>query len=387
VARILIAEETLDPSFLPPRLVHRDMELEVLLGRYRASLEKGVPYHMLLTGGVGSGKTAIANRLARDLLAAGSTGASRAGRRALRTHYVNCWRRSSDRTVMLELLRMAGVSLPDRGYALPEMLDVFEQGLRKDPAYRLIILDEAGALLRQETKLVYLLTRALEVGLGTISLLLVAPEDVLPYLDAASRSSFGVTHRLQLARYDADALAEIIAYRASIALRPGAIAPDVVRQLAELASGSGDARFALELLEGAARTAEEAGAESVEPEHVRAAKGSLFPTLTESKLESLSEPELLILLGLSRTLRGPRTRSPTDRAREAYAVVAAEHDRPPVSRVTFWRHVRTLEREGIVQVEPASSGKPARLGMDEVPASFLATLLEERLSSRRPHKN
>jgi len=383
VARILLAGETLDPSFLPDRLVRREKELELILGRYRASLEKAVPYHMLLTGGVGSGKTALANRLARELGKVASSGAGGTGRRPFRSHYVNCWRRSSDRTVMLELLRSVGVSLPDRGYGLPEMLDVFEQGLRKEPAYRLILLDEAGALLRQETKLVYLLTRALEVGLGSISLFLVAPEDVLPYLDAASRSSFGVTHRFQLARYDADALAEIIAYRASLALRPGAIAPDVVRQIAEIAGGTGDARFALELLEGSARMAEEAGATEVEPEHVRAAKGSLYPTLTESKLESLGEPELLILLALSRTLRGPRTRSPSDRAREAYAVVAAEHDRKAVSRVTFWRHVRTLEREGIIQIEPAGAGQPARLGMDEVPASFLATVLEERLASRR----
>ena len=51
--------------------------------------------------------------------------------------------------------------------------------------------------------------------------------------------------------------------------------------------------------------------------------------------------------------------------------------------MTFWRHVRTLEREGIIQIEPAGAGQPARLGMDEVPASFLATVLEERLASRR----
>ena len=52
--RILLAEETLDPSFLPDRLVRRETELELLLGRYRSAVEKSVPYHMLLTGGVGS---------------------------------------------------------------------------------------------------------------------------------------------------------------------------------------------------------------------------------------------------------------------------------------------------------------------------------------------
>ncbi|MCI4322069.1 MAG: hypothetical protein L3K05_07185, partial [Thermoplasmata archaeon] len=235
---------------------------------------------------------------------------------------------------------------------------------------------------RQETKLVYLLTRSPEVNLGSISLFLVASEDVLPYLDPASRSSFGVTHRLQLKGYDRADLTEIVRYRASLALAPGTFPDEVVEQISALASGSGDARFALELLTNAARIAEEAGASSIEPEHVRAAKGSGYPTLTESKLEELPEAPLLILLALARSLRGPKARIPTERVRTAYSAVAEEFGAAPVSRVTFWRAVKELEREGIVQVEPTGSGQSSQLGMDEVPASFLETLLREKVAKR-----
>ena len=38
VARILVHEETLDPSFLPPRLVLGEKELELTLRRYREAL-------------------------------------------------------------------------------------------------------------------------------------------------------------------------------------------------------------------------------------------------------------------------------------------------------------------------------------------------------------
>ncbi|MCI4349503.1 MAG: AAA family ATPase [Thermoplasmata archaeon] len=379
---ILTAEETLDPSFVPPRLVQRDRELELLGKRFRTSLPKGIPYHHLLTGGVGSGKTALAKRLAQDL-----SKSARAGGKPVVAHYVNCWRRSSDRTVLLELLRSVGVSLPDRGYGVPEMMDVFEQGLRRNPAHRLLILDEAGALVRQETKLVYLLTRSGEVGLGSISLFLVAPDDILPYLDAASRSSFGVTHRLQLSAYNAEDLRAILSFRAGLALRKGSYSADVLAQIAALAAPTGDARFALELLGGSAHLAEEAGANEIRPEEVRAAKGSIYPTLTESKLEDLGENELLALLAISRTLRGPRARTPTDRVREAYKAAAEEYGRVPVSRVTFWRTLRSLEREGIVQLESTGVGEAARVGMDEVPASYLTTVLEtkfRRPSARKP---
>jgi len=247
---ILVREETLEPSYLPARLVRREAELDLLRRRYREALAKGLPFHLLLTGAVGSGKTAVARRLAADLERGG-----RVGGFPVKPAYVNCWRRASDRTVMLDLLRVVNVSLPDRGYSLSEMLDVFEQGVRKNPSHLVVLLDEASSLVRQETKLVYLLSRSREVELGSISLVLIAVEDLLPYLDSASRSSFGVTHRLSLAPYDRAALTDILASRAELALRPGSVDRETLDQIARIAASNGDARFALEILSGAAHAA------------------------------------------------------------------------------------------------------------------------------------
>jgi cell division control protein 6 len=327
MARILLHEETLDPAYVPPRLVRREEELTALARRYRESLGKGLPYHNLLTGGVGSGKTVLAQRLGDDLEHAG-----RIGELSVRKLYVNCWRRSNDRTILLQLLREVGVSLPDRGYSLSEMLDVFEQGIRKAPRHYLVILDEAAALVRQETKLVYLLTRSPEVGLGSISLFLIASQDILPFLDTASRSSFGVTHRVALTPYDAAALGAIVEYRAGLALRPGSFDEEVVHQVARSAAASGDARFALEILLGAARTAELEGAAAVAPDHVRAAKGSILPTLTESKLEGLSRQQLFVLLSVARSLGGKRATTTTEQARQTYQSLAENHGVTPMSR-------------------------------------------------------
>ena len=372
---ILVREETLDPGFVPPSLPGREREFRLLEERYRNRLSNGVPYHALITGGVGSGKTALARRLSEDLRQRVKIGGL-----AVHPLYVNCWRRASDRTVLLDLLRGVGVSLPDRGYGLSEMLDVFEQGIRRDPRHLLVVLDEVGALVRQGTKLVYLLSRAHEVGLGSISLLLIAPEDILPFLDTASRSSFGVTHRLHLAPYDIGQLEAILTARAKIALRPGSYSPDVVAQIARSAGGTGDARFALEVLSSAAQTAESAGRSEITSEDVRAAKGSIAPTVTEEKLTGLSDTALLVLLGLARSLKGPRSSATTERVRQAYSVVAEEHGARPMSRVTFWRTVKELERDGLVDVEAAAgAGQSARLAMNELPASTLELLLEERM--------
>jgi archaeal cell division control protein 6 len=375
---ILVREETLDPSFVPPKLPRREAELTLLERRYREALAKGLPFHLLLTGGIGSGKTALARRLGADLTRLG-----RLGEWPVHSTYINCWRRASDRTVMLDLLRSVGVSLPDRGYSLSEMLDVFEQGLRRTPAHHLVMLDEASALVKQGTKLAYLLSRGREVGLGSISLMLIATEDLLPFLDAASRSSFGVTHRVALARYDRAALSDILAARAELALRPGSIDREVLDQIARIAAPNGDARFALEVLTNAARSAEDDGARTVTAEHVRRAKGSILPTVSEGHLDDLSTNQLGVLLALSRSLKGKGSSVPSQKLRSNHAALLEEMGGGRMSRTTFWRTLKELERDGLVTLETGSSGESSQVAMDELPASLLATLLEERLGRGR----
>lgn len=377
---LFVREETLDPAYLPPSLPHREKELALLRERFARAMEAGHGWSQLLTGGIGSGKTALSRAVSQDL-ASRTRGKDRA--HGLKEIYINCWRRNSDRAVLLELLNSVGRPVPDRGFSMSELMDTLEKGLREVQAPTLVVLDEVTALLRGGSKLIYMLTRGKEVGLGPLSVLLVAPQDVLPYLDEATRSGFGVTHRLHLSRYDREQLADIVTARASLALRPGALTREVAEQIARVAEAQGDARLALELLAGSARHAEEHDARAISPDDVRWAKAAVYPTLTEEKLEGLPVSSLLVLLALARTLRNPGSWVRMEKVRAAHSAASEEFGVKAVSKVTFWRTVKALEREGLLEMEAPRPGAPGKLTQDEMPASLLSLVLQERLGRPR----
>jgi DNA-binding transcriptional ArsR family regulator len=57
-----------------------------------------------------------------------------------------------------------------------------------------------------------------------------------------------------------------------------------------------------------------------------------------------------------------------------------------MDRTTLGRNILPLERDGLISLEAAGSGESSQVAMDDVPASFLTTLLEERVGRERGGK-
>lgn len=371
----------LDYDWVPDKLWHRDEHLGALDRFFRGSIDGSQSQRVLITGPVGTGKTALAKVFGQRL-----RDEARSNGKAVETVWVNCRKNAAEGLVLHKLLQHFDKNYPERGFALPEMLRDLQKHVDRRDVHLLVLLDEADALLRKETDLVYGLSRFDDdrpVRKATLSLLLVsAREDLYDLLDEATRSTIKRTNRVTLQRYNADQLRDIVQHRAELAFHKGIVDDQVVELIADIAGEDGDARYAIELLEGAGRNAETDGSDTVEGEHVRAAKAHTRSVVSEAKLGLLAPHVLFVLLGVARKMRR-RRKEPfvkTGEAEEAYALVAEEYGERARGHTQFWKYLKELEGADWVHLKASAAGKVGRtqlISIHDLPAK----ILEEKIQA------
>lgn len=364
----------LDYDWVPDRLLHRDEELATLSQLFRGVAEGSSGQRALITGGVGTGKTALAKYFCRRF-----EEALRPKGILVEHEWVNCRKNASEGLVLLSLLQHFDKGYPSRGYSTNEMLRDLRKHIDKKGVHFIVLLDEADALLRKDSDLVYAFTRFDDerpLQKPTLSLLLVsANPDLHGLLDEASRSTVKRTNVVHLERYDEKELRDILEDRANLAFHKGTVDGEVLDLIAGIAAPEGDARYAIELLETAGRAADEEHSDEVEAEHVRGAKAHTRSFVSEGKLKSLGRQQLFSLLAVGRKLK--RTRRPfltTGEAEDAYRLVAEEYGDPPRAHTQFWKYLKELEAAGWLDLKKtgaSDAGQTQHISLQELPAGVL----------------
>jgi cell division control protein 6 len=339
---------------------------------------------VIITGEVGTGKTALAQRFGADItLEANKRGVN------FRYVHVNCREYRGKLFMILQhSLAVFRPNFPKRGYSAEEALETLMQSLDEENAYMILALDEFDTLIEQEgSEAVYQLTRLQEMRPGKpqrISLLSIVRDlKSTERLDASARSTLQ-RNVISLERYPKDQLLDILNDRVVMAFEPSTVPEDVVELVAELSvSESGNARFAIELLWRAGKYADAEDLGSVEPECVRKAVSSIIPTIRRSELSSLGFHEKLFLLGAARVFKGSqRTYASLSEIEEGYAVVCEEFDEQPLSHTQLWKYVKLFSALGILKAEVAAAGtrgRSTRVSLPLVPASELEKELSAAL--------
>ncbi|MBS7628818.1 orc1/cdc6 family replication initiation protein, partial [Candidatus Bathyarchaeota archaeon] len=163
------------------------------------------------------------------------------------------------------------------------------------------------------------------------------------YLGLLDRSAASTLQQnfIKLDPYSSSELVTILKDRVDLAFKEGSVNEDTLEIAADIASISGDARYAIELLWRAGKYADSEGSMEVKPEHVRKAAGALYSTLRNEHLTNLTINEKLLLLALARSLEESNVAylSMGDLER-TYMIVCEEYNYPPRSHTQIWKHVR-----------------------------------------------
>ena len=375
--KILTDPEPLTFDFIPPGLVGRADKFEHLALLFQSIDNPRVSCRVAITGKVGSGKTVISHLFSADLQR------HLAGQREIQVVHVNCRNNPSKSQVLQRIVTSLDARHPERGFGSGEILQSVRKQLHGSKRHLLLVLDEVDHLLRADKgDLLYQLLRIDEgqEEVGTISLIIISQEQVLDQLEPAVLSRFGKGHHIRMEEYDADDLMEIARQRAGLACHDGSVSDGVLRTIGQRASEHGDARVAIELLEGAVKKAERAGRDEVLANDVRFLAKGIGRSVEPGVVDDLSQHAQLTLLALCRRLKKEDEVSTGD-AEKLYHVVCEEYEVKPRSHTTFWKYLKTLQRQQLIEARTANRAQGrGRTQYLSIPAAMPGTL-EKRVES------
>ncbi len=379
-SQIFKDQSKLSFDYVPEHLPGRDKEMDTIGRLFRPVIYEKMSQSCLVTGPVGSGKTAVVKRFCTLLEEAGLE-----NKRRIEYVHVNCRNRKSESMVLLSILVHFDQRFPDRGFSIPEMIEILKKHLKKRECHLVIVLDEADVLLKRSgSDLIYNFTRVQEEDpelLGALSLILISQKSVLQLLDKASLSTFKRTNIIEFGKYDRDVLQEIVDQRVGLSFHQNVVENGVSDMIATMAEEYGDARFAIELLEKAGMVAEEQGSETVSPEHARYAKAEVKPFVFEDTINQLNVHEQIMLLAASKLLKRSAYCS-TGELEEEYKALCEQVNKKPLGHTQFWQYMKEMDAFGLITTKRSGKGTVGNttlITIQDVPVSELIEYLEKSI--------
>ena len=380
--KVLVDRSPLSFDWTPPNLVGRDRELSSLASMFMGIGSEGVSGRAVVIGHVGTGKTVLTRRFGEDVIR------ELEGVRKMAFSHVNCRNHPSTNQVLQQIALSLDSRHPERGLSSGEIIQTSRRNIRSRGLHMILVLDEVDVLIRRDNSdLIYKLLRIDENqgGQGTISLILVSQDlSLMGMMEPAIISRLGESNVLKLEPYDYNGLIGISKQRYEASCRPGSVSDDILDKIGRFAADTGDARLAIELLEAAVRRAEmdgrgEVTLSDVMPSTIRSA------SVEPSQVDSLSTHQKLVLLGICRRLRKEEEVSSGD-ARKLYEVICEEFSMKPRSYTTFWKHLKALEREGLLEARSTNTsvgrGRTTYITMTNTAPATIGSRIEEEFTKR-----
>jgi cell division control protein 6 len=288
---IFLDLSVLSPHYIPKELPFRGAHLKEIMTTVSPALKGHKPRNLIIYGKTGTGKTCTMKRVMGDFVEIGKEkGAS--------MHYVNCRIYNSRYRILQKILKGYVPELEKSGFGLPflyeKLIEIASKGEQM-----VVILDEVD-MVKDLDELVYTMTRSNdEITNGGVTIVGISNKlSFKDSLDPRSKSSLYETEMI-FQPYTADQLKKILDQRIEKGFEKNVVDPSAVNLTAAITSQeSGDARFALKLLNKAGEIAEQEKRERVTDNDVETARRKVEIDLTLETISTLPQMHQIVLYAI-----------------------------------------------------------------------------------------
>lgn len=287
---IFESRDVLRPTYTPKELPHRDDQINSLASILVPALKGETPSNVLIYGKTGTGKTAVAKYVGKELEMAGTDV-------KCSVIYINCEVVDTQYRVLAHLARHFDKDVPMTGWPTDQVYSEFVSAMDKDRRVVVIMLDEVDKLIRKGDDVLYNLSRInTDLVQARVSLIGISNDlKFTEFLDPRIKSSLG-EDEIIFPPYNAEQIRDILEQRAAIAFRSQVLEEDVIPLCSAFAAQEhGDARRALDLLRVSAELAERSRSGVVTSGHVKAAREKIEQDRVDEVVRTLPTQSKLVL--------------------------------------------------------------------------------------------
>ena len=372
-------KETLDPTFVPEQLLHRQNEIKVLARNFRGLFRDSLAGNSTIVavlGGPGQGKTALATFTLKRLLEIAKSRNIR-----ILGGYINCWTYRTATAILSQITQsIIGTDTKTRGISAEELADILRTYFNEQNAHLILILDDINAIPPEDINSFFALQE--QYNDSRISFILISrPTEwhmIMPYLNTR------INENLTLYPYRAEDTLDIVKYRVNLAFEPNALEEGVIDLVATICYENQNIRMGMELLLQAGGQAEKKQ-KFVSTEDIRSARSLIYPELRTEVLQSLQKHELLTLLGIARRLSSRGfTRTTLAEGYTYYCRVAEEWGENSNGMNSFRIYLTTLKNLGLINISVTAirrrkRGVRGKITINDVPAMIVVERTVEQL--------